>query len=243
MFDQTFVDGAEKTNKPLSLLASTLIQISVLAILLLIPLVYTATLPGPVFKSLLVAPRPPVAAAPVASKPKIHTGRMIPVFSGTHLFAPMAIPKPVNPASDAGAPPDLGPAGVAGLPDGPGGAPLAGFGNPIPSPPAPPEPPKAKPISGPVHVGTGVAEANLVYKVVPVYPLLAKSARIQGAVEFSATISKNGNIENLQVVRGHPLLINAAKEAVLQWKYRPTLLNGQPVEVLTEIAVNFTLRQ
>jgi protein TonB len=94
-----------------------------------------------------------------------------------------------------------------------------------------------------VQIGGRVAEANLIRKVQPVYPPLAKSARVQGTVEFTATISKEGNIENLTLVRGHPLLVNAAREAVLQWKYRPTLLNGQPVEVITDIIVNFTLSQ
>ena len=93
------------------------------------------------------------------------------------------------------------------------------------------------------RIGGQVAEANLIRKVQPVYPPLAKSARVQGTVEFTAIISKEGNIENLHLVRGHPLLVNAAKEAVLQWKYRPTLLNGQPVEVITDIIVNFTLSQ
>ena len=86
-------------------------------------------------------------------------------------------------------------------------------------------------------------EANLIKRVQPVYPPLARSARVQGVVEFTAVISKEGNIENLQLVRGHPLLVNAAKEAVLQWKYKPTQLNGTPVEVITDIIVNFTLSQ
>jgi protein TonB len=94
-----------------------------------------------------------------------------------------------------------------------------------------------------VRVGGQVAEANLIRRVQPVYPPLAKSARVSGTVEFTAVISKEGNIENLQLVRGHPLLVNAAREAVLQWNYKPTLLNGQPVEVVTSIIVNFTLSQ
>jgi protein TonB len=77
--------------------------------------------------------------------------------------------------------------------------------------------------------------------VMPVYPQLAKSARVQGSVEFTALISKEGMIGRLRLVRGHPLLIEAAKEAVLQWRYRPTLLNGVPVDVVTNITVNFTL--
>jgi protein TonB len=96
---------------------------------------------------------------------------------------------------------------------------------------------------GPQRIGGNVMAANLIRKVEPVYPPLAKSARVQGTVEFTAVISKDGNIENLQLVRGHPLLVNAAKEAVLQWKYKPTQLNGQPVQVITDIIVNFTLSQ
>ena len=64
---------------------------------------------------------------------------------------------------------------------------------------------------------------------------------MEGTLEFTATISKLGTIENLQLVRGHPLLMNAAREAILQWRYRPTLLNGEPVEVITAITVRFTL--
>ncbi len=241
MFDQTFVDARQKTSKPLTLLASTLIQICVLFILLLIPLIYTATLPGASLRSLLVAPPPPVVAvAPPA--PKVQAGRVIRVLSVRSLYAPIAIPKQVNPTSEIGAPPDVAVLGTNGQSDAPSGSALSGFDYSIPTAP-PPQAPKPKPVSGPIRVGTGVAEANLINKVVPAYPALAKAARVQGSVEFRATISKEGNIENLQLVHGHPLLVNAAKDAVLQWKYRPTLLNGQPVEVLTEIVVNFNLSQ
>ena len=75
------------------------------------------------------------------------------------------------------------------------------------------------------------------------YPPLAKAARVQGTVKFEAKISKEGTIEDLKVVSGPPLLIQAALDAVKQWLYKPTLLNGEPVEVLTTIDVNFTLSQ
>lgn len=94
---------------------------------------------------------------------------------------------------------------------------------------------------GPQRIGGAVMEANLLTKVDPVYPPLALSARVQGTVEFTATIDETGHVANLQLVRGHPLLVNAAREAVLQWTYRPTLLNGQPVTVITNVIVNFTL--
>ena len=77
----------------------------------------------------------------------------------------------------------------------------------------------------------------------PTYPPLAKQARIQGTVRFTAIIGKDGTIQNLQLVSGHPLLVPAAQDAVKQWVYKPTLLNGEPVEVITQIDVNFTLSQ
>lgn len=85
------------------------------------------------------------------------------------------------------------------------------------------------------------AEANLIYRVQPVYPRLAREARVQGAVELRAIISRAGTIENLVVVRGHPMLATAGIEAVRQWRYRPYLLNSEPIEVETEITVNFVL--
>ena len=94
-----------------------------------------------------------------------------------------------------------------------------------------------------IRVGGNVQAANLIRKVTPVYPPLAKQARIQGTVRFTAIIGKDGTIQNLQLVSGHPLLVAAAQEAVKQWVYKPTLLNGEPVEVVTQIDVNFTLSQ
>jgi len=94
-----------------------------------------------------------------------------------------------------------------------------------------------------IRVGGNVQAENLTHKVDPEYPPLAKQARIQGTVRFTAIISRDGRIQNLQLVSGHPLLIESARTAVQQWEYRPTLLNGSPVEVLTMIDVNFTLSQ
>ena len=85
------------------------------------------------------------------------------------------------------------------------------------------------------------AEGNLVYRVQPAYPPLARQARIQGAVQMRAIVSKTGVIENLTVLSGHAMLVTAAVEAVRQWRYRPYMLNGEPVEVETEITVNFVL--
>ena len=84
-------------------------------------------------------------------------------------------------------------------------------------------------------------EGLLIHRVEPAYPPLAKAARIQGTVQLQAIISKNGAIQNLQVLSGHPMLVTAAVEAVRQWRYRPYILNGDPVEVETQITVNFVL--
>jgi len=86
-----------------------------------------------------------------------------------------------------------------------------------------------------------VSQGLLMRKVQPTYPPLARQARIQGQVVLQATISKQGAIENLQLVSGHPMLTQAAIEAVKQWKYKPYFLNGEPVEVETQITVIFSL--
>jgi protein TonB len=92
-----------------------------------------------------------------------------------------------------------------------------------------------------VRVSSGVVSGLLLRKVQPNYPPLARQARIQGVVVLQAQISKEGAIENLQLISGHPMLAPAAIEAVKQWKYKPYLLNGEPVEVETQVQVNFTL--
>jgi protein TonB len=99
-----------------------------------------------------------------------------------------------------------------------------------------PRPAAAKPL-----VISHLAEANLLHRVQPVYPTIARLGKIQGPVELRAIISKAGTIENLAVVSGHPMLVVSAKDAVRQWRYRPYLLNGEPIEVETDITVNFIL--
>jgi TonB family protein len=94
-----------------------------------------------------------------------------------------------------------------------------------------------------IRVGGNVQQANLIQKVQPVYPLQAKQDHVQGKVRFTVLIGKDGHIQTLTLVSGEPVLVDAAKDAVSQWVYKPTLLNGQPVEVLTQIDVNFTLAQ
>ena len=141
-------------------------------------------------------------------------------------------------------PPSASQTQLGGVPGGlPGGFGLGGLGG---APPPPPPPPAVKAVETrrePLRVGGNVQAANLIKKISPPYPALAKSARIQGTVRFTAIIGKDGTIQNLQLVSGHPMLVQSATEAVKQWVYKPTLLNGEPVEVITQIDVNFTLSQ
>jgi TonB family protein len=112
-------------------------------------------------------------------------------------------------------------------------------------PPPPPPPPNAQPVNGQapsrIRIGGNIAQSNLIRKVDPVYPPMAMAARIQGVVKFTVIIAKDGRMGNIQLVSGHPLLVEPARLAVSQWEYRPTLLNGEPVEVLTTVEVNFSL--
>ena len=107
----------------------------------------------------------------------------------------------------------------------------------ISTPEAPP------PVPARIKIGGSVQQAKLISQPHPVYPQEAKDARIQGVVKLSATIGKDGTVQQLEVISGHPLLVPAALEAVKQWVYQTTLLNGNPVEVITQIDVNFTLMQ
>ena len=165
-------------------------------------------------------------------------------FDAGRLMAPREIPKNVAIIQEDALPPSAADMQLSqGVPGGiPGGLGLAGLGGAPPPPPPPPvtvAPPKVSQIK----VGGNVIAANLLKKIAPAYPPLAKAARVQGVVRFSAIIGKDGTIQNLQLMSGHPMLVASATDALKQWVYKPTLLNGEPVEVVTTIDVNFTLSQ
>jgi protein TonB len=170
-------------------------------------------------------------------------------WDGRHLLEPRAIPVRVAAVVDEG----IGVVGAAGFPDGVVGAPDNPFVRNLgqqwqTAPPPPPPPPvRAAEIAQKtverIVVASTVQEAKLVRKVVPRYPTLALQTRVEGTVLFRAVIGKDGTIQALQVVSGHPLLVQDAAAALRQWLYRPTLLNGEPVEVATTIEVRFTLNR
>ena len=250
MFEQSFVDGTGKTNKPLTVAISFGIQSGLIVLLVILPMIFFEGLQPTQLASMLVAPPPPPPPPPPAAE-IIKVVKVIPrQFDAGRLVAPKQIPKDIAMIREEELPPNMGAVGVVGgVPGGvPGGAVGGVIGGiigsvPTAAPPPPPPPKEAPkpPTPSRIRVGGNVQAANIAKMVRPAYPPLAKQARIQGTVRFNAVIAKDGTIQNLQVVSGHPLLIPAATEAVRQWIYKPTQLNGEPVEVQTQIDVNFTL--
>jgi periplasmic protein TonB len=255
MFEQTFVSGG-KTKKPVTVLMAFGIQIVLILVAVVIPMIWFDVLPTAQLQSFLVAPPPPPPPPPPpAAAAPVKVVKVIPrQFDAGKLMAPKVVPKEVATIKEEELPPPTsGVAGVVGgVPGGtPGGTPggvLGGIIGSVPSaappPPPPPKKEEVKPVTPQrIRVGGNVQSAKLVRQPRPNYPPLAKQARISGVVKLSAVISKDGTIKELQVISGHPLLVPSALEAVKQWVYQPTLLNGEPVEVQTQIDVNFTLSQ
>lgn len=210
-------------------------------IMLLIPLIYTNQLPKAQLMTYLAAPPPPppAPAPPPPAAPKVVVRR---VSLADLMKAPTVIPKKIVQIHDQPQPSNSGV--VGGVPGGVPGGVAGGVpgGMMMSSAPPPPPPPKAV-VPQKIRVGGQVEAARGIYNPSPQYPPLAKMARVQGEVRLSAVISKDGTIQDLKVISGHPLLVQAALSAVKQWRYEPYLLDGVPVEVDTEIDVNFTLSE
>lgn len=246
MFEEMVVSNQKnkKTNKSWTVMLSMIFQVAFLAILILIPLIYTEALPRAMMSSILLAPPPPPPPPPppapvqvVHIKPQAH------LMEAGKLVAPKVIPKDVKIIKEEEQPPDMG-AGIAGgVPGGVAGGSMGGvIGGVIGGAGGgPPPPPKATPSR--VRVGGAVQAAKLVNRVQPMYPPLARQTRISGTVKLHAIIGKDGTVQSLTVESGHPLLVQSALDAVRQWRYQPTLLNGEPVDVDTEIDVIFSLAQ
>jgi protein TonB len=210
-------------------------------------MIYFDVLPAATLQSVFVAPPPPPPPPPPpAQTPKVVVHVIPRQFDAGRLMAPKTIPKDIAMIKeDELPPPSAGVGVVGGVAGGMAGGQINGvLGGIIGSVPtaAPPPPPPPKAAMTRIRVGGNVQAANLIRQVKPIYPALAKQARIQGTVELSAIIGKDGKVQDLKLVHGHPLLVPAALQAVREWEYRPTLLNGEPVEVATTIDVNFTLQ-
>ena len=244
MFEDSLIEsgGKLKTKRGWTSLISFAIQVAIVGVMVLIPLIFTEALPKTQLMTFLVAPPPPPPPPPPAAAPvKVVKQIQTDIVNG-QLRTPTKIPKKVEIIKEDEAPPPvMATTGVVGgVPGGVPGGSMGGVLGSIASAGSVAALPK---VATPqrVRVSSGVQSGLLVRKVQPTYPPLARQARIQGTVVLQAQISKSGDIENLQLVSGHPMLAPAAIEAVKQWKYKPYLLNGEPVEVETTVQVNFSL--
>jgi protein TonB len=236
MFEDSLMESGnriKRRNKFWSFVAFLLNAAALLAIVIW-PLLHPEALPKQVMASLMVAPSPPPAPPPKAPAPKAQIkSEML----STELQAPSRIPRAIKQVNEAAIQP---PIGAQRMEDLSGGIP-GGIGSIIDSV-GTGRPAVVKPqalIS--LKVSSGVMDGNLLIKTMPQYPAIPRAAGIQGTVVLQATISKSGSIENLRVISGPPMLQQAAMDAVRSWRYKPYLLNGEPVEVETTINVVFHL--
>jgi protein TonB len=242
MFEDSLIEsgGRLTTKRGMTTVVSFVLQVLLIGVLVLIPLLFTEALPKTQLMTFLVAPPPPPPPPPpAAAVVKVVKQIQTDIING-QLRTPTKIPEKVQMIKEEEAPPPVMSASgvVGGVPGGVPGGQMGGvIGGIISSTPV--AVPRAMPQR--VRVSQGVTQGLLIRKVQPTYPPLARQARIQGSVLLQAEISKEGTIENLRLISGHPMLAPAAIEAVKQWRYRPYILNGEPVEVETQITVNFTL--
>ena len=219
------------TRKWYAVPLSALAHILGLAAIVVVPLVAADLLPTPESVMVFVAapPRPPQPAPPPPpAQPAVAPPMTTPVnMAAAPLVAPQEVtPEPLLP----------GLVESAGVPGGiPHSLPAAlGLLAPPPSP-TPPTPERVRP-------GGDIKDPRKIHDVRPIYPAVAMAAKVEGMVIIEATISREGHVTDAHVIRSQPLLDQAALDAVRQWKFTPTTLNGVPVEVIMTVTVNFTLR-
>ena len=237
--------NGDRTNTPLSFVASVSAELLVISLFILIPLAYTDHLPDFHWKSVVVGPPVrPIDPPPVRAQPTTNAIRPV-ALRTVRIYNPVPPTRPIETnATDPVI--DVPPGSLVAT--GPTGSnnPIADVvaRMPLPRPPSkPPENNPPTPTTTPIRVSQGPQMAKLIKRVVPVYPPLARATHTSGVVHLVGVIAKDGTIRNLQIISGHPVLARAALEAVSQWVFRPTLLNGEPVEVICPIDVNFTLSQ
>src|SRR6186997_2064229 len=211
---------------PLSIAA----HVFIFGAIIIIPLMATDVLPSPPsMMAFAAAPPPPPPPAPAVAQPKVA-----PVVANPNA-APIEAPKEIKPEVVV---PSVG-VGVPGGVEGgvPGGV-VGGVVGGLPTAPPPPPPPP----TAPIRVGGNIKTPTKTKDIKPVYPPIAQSARVQGVVIIEATIGPDGRVKDAKVLRSIPLLDQAALDAVKQWQFTPTLLNGVPVPVIMTVTVNFTLQ-
>jgi len=235
-FDQVLVSTPRRTSRPWVTAGSVVLHTLALGVLFVLPLTAAFRLPDiqtplpPLMMASVTAlpPEPPAVQAQASSVPQANPDA-----------APLTSPDTVT-AEVPRQPVSTAPPVPGGLPGVGTGAPYTGllgpkhFGNALPDPPRPPDQPR--------RVGSGLNPPKRIAYTAPVYPQVAVSARIEGIVILEATIDAQGVVQNVTVLRSLPMLDRAAIEAVKQWRYQPTRLNGQAIPIIMTVTVNFSLR-
>jgi periplasmic protein TonB len=237
MFEDSLIEsgGRLKTKRGATTLFSIILQVGIIGFMVLVPLLFTEALPNVQLMMALVAPPPPPPPPPPAEV-RIVKQVQTDIVNG-QLRTPTKIPKKVEMIKEEEAPPPMTAGVVGGVPGGvPGGSMNGVMGGIIGGSALIPKVAVQR-----IRVSSGVTQGMVIRRVEPVYPAIAKTARVQGTVILQAVIGKDGAIQNLHVVSGHPLLQGAAMDAVKQWRYKPYILNGEPVVVDTQVEVHFTL--
>lgn len=237
----------QKTRKPMTVVMSVTAHIVTVILLILIPLLQTQALTIPPVNVSLLLPRMAMPQAVTVFSGKQPGGKStsqnlnVPVLT-TPTFIPARIASVDEPAIV-----DAGPflrnrvSGIGPLGPSLGIAAIEPVAPTITTPAPPPSPPPSFAVRR-IRQSVGVQAAKLIHQVTPAYPPIAKQTRMQGVVVLEAIIGKDGSIDSLRVISGNAFLTQAALDAVKQWKYQPTLLNGEPVEVVTTVTVTFTLQ-
>jgi protein TonB len=248
MFSDSLLEfGVQRKRKFFATTTSFLVNILAVVIVLLIPFAFTEQLPKAQLMTFLVAPPPPPPPPPPAAEQIQRVVKQIQtdMLNNGELRTPTKIPVKIQMIKEEEPPPPMPASGgvVGGVPGGIPGGQLGGvIGSVISSTSSLAVVPKFIPVTPQrIRISQGVIKGLCIHRVEPTYPPLARSARVQGDVVLSAVIDSNGQIQNLVLVSGHPMLVPAAITAVKQWRYKPFLLNGQPVEVETTITVIFSL--
>jgi periplasmic protein TonB len=246
LFADSLLDAGEgdRKRRKFAAMLSFAVQCLAMGTLIIVPLMFTEALPKQQLLTFLIAPPPPPPPPPAAQAVAKVVKQVQTELLNGQLRTPSRIPEKVQMIREEEAPPPLSTGGVVGgvaggIPGGQLGGVIGGIVSQTSSLAAAPKLAVVQPRR--IRVSQGVTRGLLIQKIEPTYPTIARQARIQGDVVLKAIVSKEGNITELELVSGHPMLAPAAIEAVKNWHYRPFLLNGEPIEVETLVTVMFRI--